>query len=81
MDPITALDDALDGNRQAARDYNDWVARGGYRARVELDPALDLWMMGIRYVNVDKVGTAYVHGTHDNGRKVRVSIGRVDIVR
>ena len=81
MDPITALSNALDGDRNAARDYNGWVARGGFSARVDLDPALDLWMMGIRYVDVTKVGTTYVHGVHvGTGRKVRVPIARVDIM-
>ena len=41
--------------------------------RVQLHPALDLWMRGVRFGNVTKIGRKYVHVKPDNYRRVRIS--------
>lgn len=56
MDPKEALRFALAGDQQAAREYNAWIQRGGFAARVAIDPASDLWMRGIRFAEVRWVG-------------------------
>lgn len=60
MDPVVTLRMALAGDRQAARDYNSWIQRGGFPARVSIHPAADAFMRGVRYADVRWVGRKYV---------------------
>lgn len=60
MDPKATLALALAGDTGAARDYNAWIQRGGFAARVSIDPATDLWMRGIRYAEVRWVGRKWL---------------------
>lgn len=60
MDPTVTLEMALSGDTQATRDYNAWIQRGGFAARVAIDPATDLFMRGVRYAQVRWVGRKYV---------------------
>lgn len=80
MDPREALISALAGDREAARAYNDWVRRDGFRASVDVDPGTDLWMMGARSLLVSRVGTKYVTGKHPmSGRTFRVALSLVTV--
>jgi len=56
MDPKQTLTLALTGDRDAVLAYNEWIQRGGFPARVAIDPASDLWMRGIRFAEVRWVG-------------------------
>ena len=58
MDPKATLRMALAGDREAAKDYNAWIQRGGFAARVAIDPASDLWMRGVRFAEVRWVGAS-----------------------
>lgn len=52
MDPRDTLILALTGDKQAIRDYNEWVLRGGYAVRVDIAPNTDLYMRGVRHAEV-----------------------------
>lgn len=68
MDPKATLALALAGDAQATKDYNAWIQRGGYAARVAVDPATDLWMRGIRYAQVRWIGRKYATLTEETAR-------------
>ena len=60
MSPKATLELALSGDADAVRDYNAWIQRGGFAARVRIHPETDLWMRGIRYAEVRWIGRKYV---------------------
>jgi hypothetical protein len=68
MDPKAALIAALAGDRESARAYNQWIQRGGFAARVAIDPATDLFMRGVRYAEVRWVGRRLVTLTEQTVR-------------
>lgn len=72
MDPVTTLINALQGDRFARSEYNAWIGRGGFPARVQVSAWTDTWMRGIRSLEVTKVGTKYIHGVHSGGTKIRL---------
>lgn len=75
MDPNVALFNAMsihyDYPNDARHDYNEWVRKGGFPARVELHPATDAWMMGDRYGAVVWVDAVFVNVRCDRSGKVR----------
>lgn len=56
MDPQALIESiiepAYDFDPDQAADYNEWVAKGGYRARVAVHPVTDEFMQGDRYGEV-----------------------------
>lgn len=82
MDPIAALKAWLAGaDNDARRNLNNWLAKGGFRPRVELSPSTDAWMAGDRFGEVVKVGSTYVHVRMDrSGRTRMVPPNLVDVL-
>ena len=76
MDPCAVLADVIaDGKitREQGANYNEWMAKGGFGARVALHPASDRWMMGTRYATVVRLGYTKVGLVDDAGRTFQMS--------
>ena len=59
MDPKTALQNALEGSKDAALAYNIWVQGGGFKICVKA------WMPGVKVpqiIEVVKVGPKFIRG-------------------
>lgn len=60
MDPRTALQNAINGDLESAKAYNEWTENGGFTVAVKA------WMPGERVpqiIDVRKVGPKLVRGT------------------
>lgn len=78
MDPRQALIDYMTGaDVYVRRDYNNWIKRGGFGARVEVSPACDCWMMGDRFGEVVKITSLYYWVKMDRSGKVRKFVGHL----
>lgn len=73
MDPTTTLRTILAGGGTATdrANYNAWIARGGFPARVQLHPATDAWMMGDRYGECVRIGTRFAYVKCDRSGRTR----------
>lgn len=74
MDPKVTLADWLGGigsRRDNASNYNDWIARGGFPARIALAPFTDAFMKGDRYATVVDIGIGSVKVVYERSGKVR----------
>ena len=49
--------------------------------RVQLHPAAGLWMRGVKYATVSKIGWKWVYITDDVGREFKISAFNVQPVR
>lgn len=73
MDPQATLNTYLAvGDREAARNYNDWASAGGLCGRVQTHPATDAWMQGDRFGDVIYIArTGRIHVRMDVGGRLR----------
>ena len=82
MDPIETLSRALEGARESRFAYNDWVAKGGFTVVVKVRPYTETWKVGVRTIEIMRVGPGYVKGVHPStGKVVFLPFAAVEVER
>lgn len=70
LDALNALETDPETFHEHADNYNEWIERGGFPARIQLAPHTDEWMQGDRFADVLAIGSGV------NGRIVRAKLDK-----